>query len=181
MNFAARLLHLFGWSVNITVPDYPKCIVCVAPHTSNFDFFIGKLAYASVGRHAGFMMKSDWFFPPLGWILKAMGGIPVVRHGTTKSLVMSMIDRFDSTPQLTVAITPEGTRARTETWRTGFLRIAHGAEIPVVLGVIDYATKTVSITTTFHTTGDFDRDMEDIKRFYRASGAKGRHPDQFTT
>ncbi len=181
MRFSARILRILGWSVNITVPDYPKCIVCVAPHTSNLDFFIGKLAYASVGRRAGFMMKSTWFFPPLSWILKSMGGIPVKRGRHSTSLVDTMTHRFESASRLTVAITPEGTRSRVSTWRTGFLRIAYNAGVPIVLGVIDFATKTVSITTTFHPTGDIETDMADIKRFYRASGAAGRHPQNFTT
>ena len=64
MSFAGRMLRLFGWTVDITVPDYPKCIICVAPHTSNWDFVLGKLAYAAVGRHAGFLMKEQWFFWP---------------------------------------------------------------------------------------------------------------------
>ena len=65
----------------VDVPDYPKCVICVAPHTSNWDFFIGKLAYLSIGRYAGFMMKKEWFFPPLGSLLKSMGGVPVVGIG----------------------------------------------------------------------------------------------------
>ena len=65
------ILRLFGWTVVVDVPDYPKCVICVAPHTSNWDFFIGKLAYLSIGRYAGFMMKKEWFFPPLGSLLKS--------------------------------------------------------------------------------------------------------------
>ena len=71
------ILRLFGWTVEVDVPDYPKCVICVAPHTSNWDFFIGKLAYLSIGRYAGFMMKKEWFFPPLGSLLTSMGGVPV--------------------------------------------------------------------------------------------------------
>ncbi|MDE6396877.1 MAG: 1-acyl-sn-glycerol-3-phosphate acyltransferase [Muribaculaceae bacterium] len=180
MNLARTLLKWAGWSVNITVPDYPKCIICVAPHTSNYDFIIGKLVYASVGRKAGFLMKSTWFFPPLGWIFKSIGGIPVHR-GKGSSLVSTLIEKFNDSQRLCLAITPEGTRSRTEQWRTGFLRIAYGAHIPIVLGVIDFGTKSVSITTTFEPTGDIDADMRAIKKFYKASGAKGRHPEKFST
>ncbi len=168
-----------GWSVNITVPDYPKVIICVAPHTSNLDFFIGKLAYAAVGRHAGFMMKAFWFFPPLGWILKAMGGIPVNRKRST-SLVDAMIQKFNNSETLAIAITPEGTRKKVSRWHTGFLRIAAGANIPITLGVIDFATKTVTVNTTFIPSGDTDTDMDDIKKFYRACGAVGKHPSNFS-
>lgn len=68
-----------GWSVDISVPDFPKAIICVAPHTSNWDFIMGELAIRSVGRKAGFMMKSSWFFFPLGYLLRAIGGVPVHR------------------------------------------------------------------------------------------------------
>ncbi len=79
MNLSAEILRMSGWVVEFTVPDYPKCIICVAPHTSNWDFILGELAIHAVGRKAGFMMKSSWFFFPLGPIFKALGGIPVER------------------------------------------------------------------------------------------------------
>lgn len=80
MNLSKLILRIAGWRLNVTVPDYPKSIICVAPHTSNWDFILGKLAYAAVGRKAGFLMKESWFFFPLGCIFKAMGGIPVPRQ-----------------------------------------------------------------------------------------------------
>lgn len=79
------ILHLLGWKVEVSVPDYPKCVICVAPHTSNADFFLGKLAYMSIGRHAGFMIKKDWFFFPLNLILRSMGGVPVDRSKRIRS------------------------------------------------------------------------------------------------
>lgn len=178
MNLSARLLAMFGWKAHITVPDYGKCIICVAPHTSNWDFIIGKLAYMSVGRHAGFLMKKAWFFPPLGWLFKAMGGIPVpsVRGA---SLTDAIVARFEHSTRMQLAITPEGTRSRTDRWRTGFLHIAYAAHLPVVLGVIDYATKTVTVSVTYVPTGDIDKDMRAIKDYYLSTGARGRYPDKF--
>lgn len=63
-----------------TVPDYPKSIICVAPHTSNWDFVLGKFAWWSLGRKAGFLMKEAWFFFPMKYLFRAMGGIPVSRR-----------------------------------------------------------------------------------------------------
>lgn len=94
MNLAARILKWAGWRVEVTVPDYPKSIICVAPHTSNWDFIVGELAIRSVGRKAGFMMKSSWFFFPMGCLLRAIGGIPVVRQNKKQSLVEAMVARF---------------------------------------------------------------------------------------
>lgn len=178
MNICGMLLRMVRWTVKITVPDYPKVIICVAPHTSNWDFILGKLAYGAVGRKAGFMMKASWFFFPIGLIFKSIGGIPVSRKGST-SLVDTMVRRFGSSTRLAVAITPEGTRSRTTKWRTGFLRIAYEAHVPIVLGVIDYKTKSIMIETTFNPTGDTDRDMRSIKDFYK--GFSGKYPENFST
>ena len=103
------LLKVMGWRVTVSIPDYPKCVICVAPHTSNWDFFIGKLAYLSVGRFAGFMMKKEWFFPPLGALLRSMGGVPVSRDRRT-DMVAQLVEIFNSHDRFAIAITPEATR-----------------------------------------------------------------------
>lgn len=179
MNFARRLLKWMGWGVEVSVPDLPKAIICVAPHTSNWDFIIGELAIRSVGRKAGFMMKSSWFFFPLGCLFKALGGIPVKRRNKQQSLVDVMVQRFNSEERLVVAITPEGTRSRTATWHTGFLRIAREANVPIMLAVIDFRMKKAIINDMFIPTGDTEADMRVIKQYYKPF--TGRHPENFTT
>lgn len=178
MWFSRLLLRVFGWKVNISVPDYPKVIICVAPHTSNWDFILGKLAYASVGRHAGFLMKETWFFFPFGLIFKAMGGIPVPRRRGS-SLVEEIVRKFNDTDHLSIAITPEGTRSRTANWRSGFLHIALQANVPIVLGAIDAKNKNIIIERTFTPTGDIEADMRSIKDYYK--DFTGLNPDLFTT
>ncbi len=179
MNLAGRILKWFGWSVDISVPDYPKCIICVAPHTSNWDFVLGELAIRSVGRRAGFMMKSSWFFFPLGILLRKIGGVPVERKNKKGSLVEAMVQRFRTEPRLTLAIAPEGTRKRVACWHTGFLRIACEAGVPVALGAIDFPSKRIQVTDMFEPTGDIDADIAAIKAFYRPF--TGRYPAKSTT
>lgn len=178
MNLAALILKVAGWKLEVTVPDYPKCIICVAPHTSNWDFILGKLAYAAVGRKAGFLMKEAWFFWPLGCFFKAIGGIPVPKRKGA-SLVETIVGRFKSSDRMQLAITPEGTRSRVSQWRTGFLNIAREAEIPIVLGAIDFNKKEISIVRTFHPSGDNVRDMAEIKKYYKPF--VGKHPEKFCT
>lgn len=178
MNLSKLILKIFGWTVDITVPDYPKCIICVAPHTSNWDFVIGKLAYNAVGRKAGFLMKDTWFFFPMGTIFRAMGGVPVSRKHRGPSLVEQLIARYKETDKLVLAITPEGTRSKTTTWHTGFLRIAQGAGVPIVLGAFDFSKKTVEIKERFEPTGDIEADMRAIKNFYKSYS--GKYPDKFS-
>ena len=85
--------RLLGWKTNVTVPNYDKCVICAAPHTTNLDLFIGKLFYGAIGRKTSFMMKKEWFFFPLGVFFKAVGGIPVNRSRKT-SLVDQMVHNF---------------------------------------------------------------------------------------
>lgn len=179
MNLSARILKLFGWTVSITVPDSPKCLICVAPHTSNWDFVLGKLAYASVGRDAGFLMKSQWFFWPLGCFFRAIGGIPVERKNKTVSLTEVVVNKFKNSQRLQLAITPEGTRSRTAKWHTGFLHIAMQADVPIQLGILDYEHKRIQINDIFIPTGDVDADLRKIKRFY--APYKGKYPEKFCT
>ena len=179
MNFADKILKMFGWRVTITAPDFDKSIICVAPHTSNWDFVLCELAYTSVGRRSGFLMKSSWFFFPLGPIFKAIGGVPVYRKNKKGSLVDQLVERYRQSPRLTLAITPEGTRSRTTRWHTGFLSIACRADLPILLGVLDYGTKSIEVTEVFYPTGDNDADMKRIKQFY--APYNGKYPDKFTT
>lgn len=178
MNLAKFILRIFGWSVDITTPDYPKCLICVAPHTSNWDFILGELAYRSVGRKAGFLMKEQWFRWPLGAIFKAMGGIPVQKKRGS-SLTEAIVEKYRTSSRLSLAITPEGTRSRTSEWRHGFLHIALQAHVPLLLGAIDYKKKYIEVKTEFTPTGDIEADMKAVKQFYSRFSAK--YPDKFCT
>ncbi len=179
MNPARIILRMAGWSVHCSVPDYPKCIICVAPHTSNWDFIVGKLAYASVGRKAGFLMKQSWFFWPLGCLWRAIGGVPVPRGKQRGgSLIALLTERFRQSRRLTLAITPEGTRSRTSAWHTGFLRIAREAQVPVVLGVLDFENRKVLLERTFTPGDSIEADLRAIKDYYRPF--KGLYPEKFT-
>lgn len=180
MNLAGLILKTFGWKVEVEVPNFDKCIICVAPHTSNWDFILGELTYLSVGRTAGFLMKDTWFFWPLGSIFRAIGGIPVPRkRPKSVPLTTVIVDKFRSAKRLVLAITPEGTRSRTANWHTGFLRIAYDAKVPIVLGAIDAATRRIYVNEVFTPTGDMDEDMKKIKAYYKPF--TGINPDKFTT
>lgn len=167
-----------GWSVRVATPDYPKCIICVAPHTSNWDFILCELAITSIGRHSGFLMKASWFFWPLGAFFRSIGGIAVA-HKPGISLTQQLISKFNNADKLVIAITPEGTRSRTDKWRTGFLHVAYATGVPVTLASVDFATKRIEMLTTFQPTGNVDDDMRAIKDYYKLY--TGLYPDKFST
>lgn len=181
MNIWSLGLKLARWSFEIKTPKLDKCVICVAPHTSNWDFLLGLAAYHSVGRKANFLMKSFWFFFPLKYILRAFGGIPVSRskNKTGGSLTEKVIELFKTEPYVNLAVTPEGTRSATDKWKTGFLYIAYGANVPILLGVIDYAHKHIVIDRTYEPTGDVDADMHAIREYYSQWKDAARYPDKF--
>lgn len=180
MNLWGKILKWFGWQVEITAPRHDKCVICVAPHTSNYDFLLGIFAYKSLGREANFLMKKFWFFFPLKYLLRKLGGIPVNTKSRGGALTESIIKMFDERSYVNLAVTPEGTRSRREKWKTGFLYIAYGAKVPVQLGVIDYRHKKIIIEKEFNPSGNIESDMKYVKDFYAGFTDAARYPDKFT-
>ncbi len=172
--------HLFfktlGWKEEFTVERPEKCIICVAPHTSNWDFIIAELYYHAIGQRAGFLMKKEWFFWPLGPLFRRMGGVPVTRSKHT-SLTDQIAERAINTPGFQIAVTPEGTRSRVTTWKRGFYFIALKAKLPILLYAIDYPRKTVVCKRIIQPSGNVDADMRLIMDYYK--DFTGRHPEKF--
>ncbi|MBR1882695.1 MAG: 1-acyl-sn-glycerol-3-phosphate acyltransferase [Muribaculaceae bacterium] len=178
MNLAGWMLKPAGWSFRVNIPETPRCVICVAPHTSNWDFVVGELAIRSAGMRASFLMKDTWFFFPVGHLMRALGGIPV-KQGTHTNVTDSVVNAFQRSERLWVAVTPEGTRSRNPHWHKGFLHIAREAQVPIVLAYIDYAQRVACIDKIFTPGGDVEADLVAIKEYY--SQRVGRYPQKFTT
>lgn len=159
--------------MKIDVPIEDKCVICVAPHTSNWDLIIGKLFYNSTKQKTHFLIKKEWFFFPLGSFFRSIGGIPVDRSKRT-SITDQVVELFAKNTHFRIGITPEGTRKATSKWRMGFYYIAQKAGVPIQLAYIDYAKKEAGIGKYFYPTGDVEADMVEIKAFYK--GIKGKNP-----
>jgi len=175
--FAQICLKLMGWKYEALTPDFKKSILLVAPHTSNWDFMMGKLAYTALGRNANFVIKNEWMNGPLGFIFKKLGGIGVDRHNATH-FTDQIAEIYNTRDRFNLAITPEGTRKRNPKWKKGFYHIAIKAKVPIVLVVIDYKKKDMSLFDVFTPTGDEHADIKAIQQKYK--GATGKHPDQFS-
>lgn len=171
------ILKLAGWKSVVTTAEPLKSILCVVPHTSNWDFIIGKLFYWAEGRKAGFLMKKSWFFFPVGNMLRAMNGIPVDRS-RNNSVVQQMILEFAKKDKMHLAITPEGTRKLNKRWKLGFYHIAVGAGVPIQLAYIDYQKKEMGIKEVFYPTGDEKADLKHIYAYYKEN-AGPRFPESF--
>lgn len=174
MNLAGRLLHWFGWKPITSVPFESKSVICVAPHTSNWDFIIGYLYYKSLGTGVTprFLIKKEWFFFPFNLLFKALGGLPVDRKSGASS-VEQAIEMLRSADRLHIAITPEGTRKPRERWKSGFYRIAMEAGVPIQLAKMDYQKKEVGIFQTIPATNpDVEASVLEIRKHYHSSMAK---------
>lgn len=177
MNLSRTILKIFGWKPLYTVEKPEKSVICVAPHTSNWDFIIGKLFAWSVGLNAGFLMKKSWFVFPMGYVFRAMGGVPIDRS-KKNSVVQQMIETYSNSEKLHLAITPEGTRKRNEKWKLGFYYIAVGAKVPIQLAHINFKKKEMGITEIFYPSGNEAEDLKYIYNFYRNNGA-GKKDENF--
>ena len=172
------LYKRMGWTSNVTEDHPDKCIICLAPHTSNWDFLIGILYNRVHGLKSNFLMKKEWFFWPLGPIFRRMGSIPVYRQKHT-SMTDALAEAVRQAKHFRLCITPEGTRSRVEEWKKGFYFIAQKAEIPILLYGLDYEQKLIQCTKTIIPSGDIEADMRDIKLYFK--DFKGKKPENFTT
>ena len=172
------LYKRLGWTKNVSERHPDKYILCVAPHTSNWDFAVGMAYRWAEGFRTNFLMKKEWFFWPLGPLFRHLGGIPVYRAKNCH-LTQQLAEAAKAADTFALTITPEGTRSLNSEWKRGFYYIALEAGIPILLYAIDFGSRTIHCTKTFTPTGDVDADMTAIKQYYH--GFKGKHPERFTT
>jgi 1-acyl-sn-glycerol-3-phosphate acyltransferase len=170
-------MWLLGWTIQVEPFPGDKFILIGAPHTSNMDF-IYMIASSWVLRvKLHFIGKHTLFRAPFGWILKALGGIPVDRRAS-HGVVDQVAERIRVAEEFILVITPAGTRKYTEHWKSGFYWIACKAEVPIVCGALDYHKKNVNLGLSFRPSGDVGADMDRIRAFFQ--GVRGRFPHEQT-
>ena len=165
--------RLRGWKAVGTPPPDGRCIIIAAPHTSNWDFinFIGLTE--DLGLRPHFMAKDSLFRWPIGRFMRDMGGVAVVRS-SSHNVVDAMVAEFARRGRFMLTIAPEGTRGKVGQWRTGFYHIALKANVPMVVGLMDYGTKTGGLGPAIWPSGDYAADMRKIFEVYRTVTPK--HP-----
>lgn len=176
--FCSWLLYdVLNWKKNVTISHPDKCVICLAPHTSNWDFIIGQLYMRSEGMKINFLMKKEWFFWPLGILFKKLGGIPVQRSKHT-SMTEYLANEAKQRTHFCLCITPEGTRSPNPDWKKGFYYIALKAQIPILLYAADYRRKLIQCTQSFVPNGRIEIEMKEVKLYYK--DFKGKYPSKFT-
>jgi 1-acyl-sn-glycerol-3-phosphate acyltransferase len=170
-------LKLMGWRVEGKVPDIKKFVIIAAPHTSNWDFPITLAVCFALKMKIYWMGKAAMFRWPFAAALRWLGGIPIDRS-KSHNVVEQSIQAFHKLEKLIMVVPPEGTRKKVSYWKTGFYHIAQGANVPIVLGFLDYRRKIGGIGPTFHPTGHIEKDIQTIRSFYAA--IMGKRQSQFS-
>ena len=172
--FSRGVLRLCGWRLVGQLPDVPKLILIGAPHSSYWDGLWGLLMKIGAGIEVNIMIKREVLDGPLGIVLRPIGMIPINRKAAL-NVVGQMVERFRQRDRMWLGITPEGTRKQVTHWKSGFLRIAHEADVPIQTIFIDYPTKTFTLGPVVRATGDHDADMEKIRALFAPYRGKHRN------
>jgi 1-acyl-sn-glycerol-3-phosphate acyltransferase len=172
---AKFLLWLGGWTAVGKVPDLRKAVFIAAPHTSNWDGFWAIVYITYIGLDAHWFVKKSMFWFPLNKLLTYFGAVPLNRE-RGGSAVSEAVTAFDKNEKFYLGLAPEGTRSKMKGWKSGFYRIAEGANVPIVLGFLDFGSRRLGLGPVVTLTGDRDADMAILESFY--SSVSGRWPDK---
>ena len=167
-------LKAVGWNLDDGLPNDPKIIIIIAPHTTNWDFIYMLMAAYALDLHPNWMGKKELFWGPLGWFFRSLGGIAVDRKKKS-NVVEQTAEAIKQRDEIVLGLAPEGTRSKASYWRSGFYHIARLAEVPVAFAYLDYPSKTAGIVPGFTPSGDMDADMEIIRNFYQDK--LGKYPE----
>ena len=178
---ARGLLRAFRWKVEGLIPPVQgseNLIVIAGPHTSNWDGVFAFAAIIGMDAKISFFGKYTLFTTPiLGRFLKYMGGIPVDRSKPGLGLTEIAIKNMSKLNGSLIAMSPEGTRAKTEKFKTGFLRIAEAVEGRIFLASFDFGNKRILLDQFFNPSGDNDHDLAFTKEYFTQFQAK--HPENY--
>ena len=160
-------MRISGWRIAGNIPNVPKYVLIVAPHTSNWDFFHGFCAFLVLRLDNTWLAKHTVFFWPLGILARRFGGMPIDR-AKGGNIVRICVSEFARRERMSITITPEGTRGKVKEWKLGFYYIATEAGVPIVPVALDYSKQQVVIMPPFTPTGDAAADLPKIKALYSA-------------
>jgi len=177
MRWQTLALKCLGWKIEGTFPVYKKMVIIAAPHTSVWDFINGWLALRHFGLKTRFIIKKEFFIFPFGYLLKALGGVPVDRGNTKNNMIEQMVEHFKKNDTFYLVITPEGTRKKTKRWKKGFYLIAQKAQVPIVVTKLDYGHKRLGPVKEIDFNLSYNEVLKQIAECYQ--GVIGKKPSQF--
>ena len=168
------LTSILGWKIKDEFPGIKKSIVIFAPHTSYYDGLYGKLYLMYAGINYKFLSKKEFFKFPIKYFFRAFGSIPVYKN---KEFINHIVELFNNSNELHIVLSPEGHMAKTAHWKKGFYYMATKANVPIVVGYIDYKNKEVGIKGVIRYPSDMKETMKEINNMYKDVNAK--YPEDF--
>jgi len=177
--FGRVALRLLGWRYEGGRGDMlRKAVLIAAPHQTNWDLLYTLLASFAMDMPIQFMMKHTLFRFPLNLLWPRLGGVSVNRKAAA-NLVQQMVREFETRDDMILVIAPEGTRGHVPHWKLGFYWMALKADVPVLIGAIDYKTRKVHVGPAVRMTGDLDEDFAALRAHYLPRvGVDPRYPPQ---
>lgn len=183
--FARFILSIFGWSVDENIPpESQRSVMIAAPHTSNWDFILTRVAFYVLGIPVKIAVKDFWTKFPFGIITVPFGGLGIDRskkdpNNPRPSQVQQMANFFDKYDKIAMVISPEGTRTLRKQWKMGFYHTAKIANVPITFGYLDFKNKVAGVGGVVHLSDSMEEDMAKIMDFYRDITPK--FPAQYST
>jgi len=176
MHSLAKFIYfrILGWKLIGEFPDLKKCVVIVVPHTHWLDFFLGLLVRRVINKEINYIGKKSLFNPPFGWYFRWMGGAPIDRSRTSDT-VAAVTEIFNSKKEFRLGLSPEGTRKKVTSWKTGFYYIAKAARVPIVMVAFDFGRRQVKISTPQYPTENKEADFKNYQNFFK--GVIGKVPE----
>lgn len=169
---AEWLLKTWGWQFVGEVPPIDKMIIIGAPHSSNWDFVVFLAAISHWGISPRYVGKHTLFRWPFGYFFRKFGGIPVDRS-RPGGMVAQVVREFEESDHMILVMAPEGTRRAAPYWKSGFVRVAAAAGVPMVPACLDFPARRVRLGEPIVFTGDENALMEQLRAFYAAGRGKG--------
>ena len=174
-------LWLMGWKIELQgdLKTLNRCVLVVAPHTTNWEFVLGILAYWKMEKPIKLIIKDAHTKAWYGWLVRKLGGIGIDR--SQRNHLIELVTELFKKEDFSLVVTPEGTRSKVNKWRMGFYHMALSAQVPIVLGAGDFKKKMIYIGKTISLedlqTLPQEQIMEEIQNFYKDITPK--YPEQW--
>lgn len=181
---AKFLLSLFGWKVDETVPpEAQRSVMLAAPHTSNWDAILTRVAFYVLGIPVKIAIKDYWTTGFWGIFVRPFGVLGIDRspkdpNNPRPSQIEQMAAFFGQYETMALVIAPEGTRRLRPQWKMGPYYTAKLANVPITFGYLDFKTKTAGVgDKALYLTDDLAADMRVVMDFYKDITPK--YPEKF--
>jgi 1-acyl-sn-glycerol-3-phosphate acyltransferase len=168
--FAMLVYAIRGWAFE-PLPDYwrKKSVIIGFPHRENMDTVMAFAGFKRVRVRGYILIKKSWFFWPLSYFMRGIGGLPVDRSAPG-GVVGAMVKEFEQREDFILALVPEGSRKNVSKLRTGFWHIAKAAQVPIICWYLDSKNKKTRWVGYIEAGEDLNSDLWKIHDLYAEAG-----------